>query len=51
MIDCDVLVLGAGLSGGLPAATYLQKVGLNVVLIERGIDSGKFAIPIICFPA
>ena len=42
MIECDVLVLGAGLSGGLPAATYLQKAGLKVVLIERGIDSGKF---------
>ena len=42
MIECDVVIAGAGLSGGLPAAAYLQKAGLDVVLIERGIDTGKF---------
>lgn len=42
MIECDVVVAGAGLAGGLPAAAYLQKAGLNVVLVERGIDTGKF---------
>lgn len=42
MIECDVVVAGAGLAGGLPAAAYLQKAGLDVVLVERGIDTGKF---------
>ena len=30
----DVLVVGGGISGGLPAATYLQKAGLDVAVIE-----------------
>lgn len=42
MIQCDVVIAGAGLAGGLPAAAYLQKAGLDVVLIERGLDTGKF---------
>lgn len=42
MMECDVVIAGAGLAGGLPAAAYLQKAGLNVVLVERGIDTGKF---------
>ncbi len=42
MVECDVVVAGAGLAGGLPAAAYLQKAGLDVVLVERGIDTGKF---------
>lgn len=41
-MECDVVIAGAGLAGGLPAAAYLQKAGLNVVLVERGIDTGKF---------
>jgi phytoene dehydrogenase-like protein len=54
LIDCDVLVLGAGLSGGLPAATYLQKAGWRVALVERGIETGRFyqsyeLLPGLCF--
>jgi len=42
MREFDVVVLGAGLSGGLPAATYLQKAGARVALVEQGIDAGRF---------
>jgi phytoene dehydrogenase-like protein len=42
MKEFDVVVLGAGLSGGLPAATYLQKAGARVALVEQGIDAGRF---------
>jgi len=41
-MKCDVLILGAGLAGGLPAAAYLQKAGLSVTLVERAIETGKF---------
>ena len=37
-----MVVIGAGLSGGLPAAAYLQKAGLAVALVERGGDCGPF---------
>jgi phytoene dehydrogenase-like protein len=40
--EFDVIVLGAGLAGGLPAATYLQKAGARVALVEQGIDAGRF---------
>jgi phytoene dehydrogenase-like protein len=30
----DLVVIGGGLSGGLPAATYLQKAGLDVLVVE-----------------
>ncbi|MEJ8567723.1 phytoene desaturase family protein [Elongatibacter sediminis] len=42
MSDYDIIVAGAGLAGGLPAAAYLQKAGFKVGLIERGVDTGKF---------
>jgi phytoene dehydrogenase-like protein len=42
MKEFDVVVLGAGLSGGLPAAAYLQKAGARVALVEQGIDAGRF---------
>ena len=42
MREFDVVVLGAGLSGGLTAAAYLQKAGARVVLVEQGIDAGRF---------
>ncbi len=42
MREFDVVVLGAGLSGGLPAACYLQKAGARVALVEQGIDAGRF---------
>src|SRR3954454_25305673 len=42
MREFDVVVLGAGLSGGLPAAAYLQKAGARVALVEQSIDAGRF---------
>jgi len=36
----DVIVIGGGLSGGLPAAAYLQKAGLLVV--EANAELGSF---------
>jgi phytoene dehydrogenase-like protein len=42
MKEFDVVVLGAGLSGGLPAAAYLQKAGARVALVEQAIDAGRF---------
>jgi phytoene dehydrogenase-like protein len=38
----DVVVVGGGISGGLPAAAYLQKAGLNVVLVEAKPELGNF---------
>ena len=42
MKEFDVVVLGAGLSGGLTAAAYLQKAGARVALVEQGIDADRF---------
>lgn len=38
----DVIVIGGGVSGGLPAATYLQKCGLDVAVIEARSELGNF---------
>lgn len=38
----DVIVVGGGVSGGLPAATYLQKSGLDVAVIEARPELGNF---------
>ena len=38
----DVIVVGGGISGGIPAATYLQKAGLKVALVEARPESGNF---------
>jgi phytoene dehydrogenase-like protein len=38
----DVVVIGGGLSGGLPAAAYLQKAGLDVLLLEANSELGCF---------
>src|SRR5215472_765603 len=38
----DVIVVGGGLSGGLPAAAYLQKAGLQVLIIEANAELGSF---------
>jgi phytoene dehydrogenase-like protein len=38
----DVIVIGGGLSGGLPAAAYLQKAGLDVLIIEANSELGCF---------
>ncbi len=39
----DVIVVGAGISGGLPAAAYLQKAGYAVLVIERDPNGAPFA--------
>jgi len=38
----DVIVVGGGLSGGLPAAAYLQKTGLQVLIVEANAELGSF---------
>ena len=38
----DVVVVGGGISGGLPAAAYLQKAGLKVALVEARPELGNF---------
>jgi phytoene dehydrogenase-like protein len=38
----DVVVIGGGLSGGLPAAAYLQKCGLDVLIVEANSELGSF---------
>jgi len=40
--DFDVIVIGGGLSGGLPAAAYLQKAGLRVLIVEANSEPGTF---------
>lgn len=42
MHSFDVIVVGGGISGGLPAATYLQKAGLDVAVIEARQELGNF---------
>lgn len=41
-VDFDVIVIGGGLSGGLPAAAYLQKAGLQVLVVEANAELGSF---------
>ena len=38
----DVVVIGGGLSGGLPAAAYLQRAGLDVLILEANSELGSF---------
>lgn len=38
----DVIVVGGGISGGLPAAAYLQKAGLKVAIVEARPELGNF---------
>lgn len=42
-LSFDVVVVGGGLSGGLPTAAYLQKAGLRVALLERRHELATFA--------
>ena len=37
-----MIVVGGGLSGGLPAAAYLQKAGLQVLIVEANAELGSF---------
>ncbi|HEX7381866.1 MAG TPA: FAD-dependent oxidoreductase, partial [Nevskiaceae bacterium] len=39
----DVLVVGGGISGGMPAAAYLQKAGCRVAVIERDASGAPFS--------
>lgn len=41
--EFDVIVVGAGISGGLPAAAYLQKAGCSVAVIERHEQGAPFS--------
>ena len=41
-VEFDVIVIGAGLSGRLPAAAYLQKAGLSVLVVEANAEAGTF---------
>lgn len=38
----DVVVVGGGISGGLPSAAYLQKSGLSVCVVEQRPTLGNF---------
>lgn len=42
MKEFDVIVVGGGISGGIPAAIYLQKAGASVALIEARHELGTF---------
>ena len=42
MSSCDVASSAEGLSGGLPAAAYLQKSGLDVLVVEANSEVGCF---------
>jgi phytoene dehydrogenase-like protein len=42
-MNFDVVVVGGGLSGGLPTAAYLQKAGLKVAIVERRHELATFA--------
>jgi phytoene dehydrogenase-like protein len=42
VFDFDVIVVGGELSGGPPAAAYLQKAGLQVLVVEANAELGPF---------
>ena len=41
--EYDVIIIGAGVSGGLPAAAYLQKAGARVLMLEANHEAGTHA--------
>lgn len=42
MQEFDVIVIGGGISGGLPAAAYLQKAGASLAVVEARHELGTF---------
>jgi phytoene dehydrogenase-like protein len=40
ILEYDVIVIGAGLAGGLPAGNYLQKAGARVLMIDANQEVG-----------
>ena len=40
MEDYDVIIIGAGVAGGLPAAAYLQKAGARVLVVDANQEAG-----------
>lgn len=40
MEDYDVIIIGAGIGGGLPAAAYLQKAGARVLMVDANQEAG-----------
>lgn len=38
----DIIVIGGGISGGIPAATYLQKAGKSVAIVDSSNELGIF---------
>lgn len=38
----DVIVIGAGIAGGLPCAAYLQRAGLDVLVLEANPEVAAF---------
>jgi len=41
-MEYDVIVVGGGVGGGIPAAAYLQKAGASVALVEGRHELGTF---------
>lgn len=41
-MEYDIIVVGGGVGGGIPAATYLQKAGARVAIIEGRHELGTF---------
>lgn len=41
--EYDVIIIGAGLAGGLPAGAYLQKAGARVLMVEANNEAGTHA--------
>jgi phytoene dehydrogenase-like protein len=42
MRSFDVIVIGGGIAGGLPSAAYLQKAGLDVLVLEANSEVAAF---------
>jgi phytoene dehydrogenase-like protein len=40
MQEYDVIIVGAGLSGGLPCGAYLAKSGAKVLMVDANQEAG-----------